>query len=409
MLADPEVLIRVEGAGKKFCRDLKKSLWYGLKDVASELIPEKRNIEKHSILRPKEFWSVNDISFELRRGECLGLIGDNGAGKTTLLKMLNGLVKPDKGRIALRGRVGALIALGAGFNPILTGRENIYVNGSVLGLSKREIDAKMSEIIDFAGIRESIDAPVQNYSSGMQVRLGFAVATALEPDILLLDEVLAVGDAAFRNKCYNRIGTLRKRSCIIFVSHSMDQVGQFCNRVLLLSHGETVFDGGVEEGICMYEESQRTGRNDDDATFENVALPVTDVRITLDQVKVSHGSNIRFNIQVDSNMPVLKTILRIVLYDQKQYPCAEWNSARQGHSMSLRLGANSFHLDLGPILLKTGRYQLGVVLYEESSATMLVWSFKKHEIIVNGFTAQGPPVALRSELLQYPDAEILRT
>src|SRR5207247_3909683 len=182
---DSNVLVRAEGVSKKFCRDLKKSLWYGVKDMASELLPfgSKQQSEKSysvsgphngdsptnngktnrfqsSLLRPGEFWAVSDVSFELKRGECLGLIGGNGAGKTTLLKMLNGLIKPDKGRIEMRGRVGALIALGAGFNPILTGRENIYVNGSVLGLTKREIDDKIEEIIEFAELRECIHSPV---------------------------------------------------------------------------------------------------------------------------------------------------------------------------------------------------------------------------------------------------------
>ena len=159
-------------------------------------------------LRDGEFWAVNDVSFELRRGECLGLIGHNGAGKTTLLKMLNGLIKPDAGSITIRGRVGALIALGAGFNPILTGRENIYINGSVLGLSKKEIDGKIDEIIDFAEIGEFIDSPVQNYSSGMSVRLGFSIASSLSPDVLILDEVLAVGDIGFVIKCLNRVRQL---------------------------------------------------------------------------------------------------------------------------------------------------------------------------------------------------------
>ena len=195
-----DVLICVEGVSKKFCRDLKRSLWYGVKDAVSDVFGREGSTD----LRRDEFLAVNDVSFEVRRGECLGLVGRNGAGKTTLLKMLNGLIKPDHGRIEMRGRVGALIALGAGFNPILTGRENIYVNGSVLGLSRKEIDRKLEDIINFAEIGDFIDLPVQSYSSGMQVRLGFAVATAMEPDILLLDEVLAVGDDAFRSKCFDR-------------------------------------------------------------------------------------------------------------------------------------------------------------------------------------------------------------
>jgi lipopolysaccharide transport system ATP-binding protein len=236
-----DTLVTVEGVSKKFCRSLKRSLWYGLLDLGNELRGHRHGGDGQ--LRQDEFWAVKDVSFELKRGECLGLIGRNGAGKTTLLRMLNGLIKPDGGRIELRGRVGALIALGAGFNPILTGRENIYVNASVLGLTKREIDRKLEEIIDFAEIRDFIDAPVQSYSSGMQVRLGFAVATALKPDILLLDEVLAVGDAAFRVKCFNRIQEIMSECAVVFVSHSVPQLTRICTQLLLLNRGINVMQG----------------------------------------------------------------------------------------------------------------------------------------------------------------------
>jgi len=219
-MSNSEVLVRCGNVSKKFCRDLKKSLWYSVRDVAADFFCLKEQAQQPSNgataeLRPDEFWAVNDISFELKRGECLGLIGRNGAGKTTLLKMLNGLIKPDRGRIEIRGRIGALIALGAGFNPILTARENIYVNGSILGLSKKQIDAKFDEIVEFAEIGEFIDAPVQSYSSGMRVRLGFAVAAVLmKPDVLLLDEVLAVGDVGFTIKCLNAVRQLSARSAV---------------------------------------------------------------------------------------------------------------------------------------------------------------------------------------------------
>lgn len=260
--ADGEVLVRVEGVSKKFCRSLKKSLWYGLCDIGGELSPFGRQARgaRQEVegggdgLRDGEFWAVNHVSFELRRGECLGLIGHNGAGKTTLLKMLNGLIKPDAGKITMRGRVGALIALGAGFNPILTGRENIYINGSVLGLSKKEIDEKVEDIIDFAEVREFIDMPVQNYSSGMQVRLGFAVATALQPDILLLDEVLAVGDMQFYAKCLNTVGRLRRSgTAFILVSHSMLNISRYCDRVAYMQHGRCEYLGPTDRGVAHYE------------------------------------------------------------------------------------------------------------------------------------------------------------
>ena len=252
-----DVQVRVEGVSKKFCLDLKRSLWYGVRDTVSDLLGRDGSEQN---LRRGEFWAVNDVSFELRRGECLGLIGRNGAGKTTLLKMLAGLIKPDRGRIEMRGRVGALIALGAGFNPILTGRENIYVNGAVLGLRKKEIDAKYDDIVDFAEIGTSIDAPVHNYSSGMQVRLGFAVATAMQPDILLLDEVLSVGDAQFRAKCFQRIGKILSRSAVIFVSHDEAQVSRICNEAILLNKGSVSLQGTSEKVLSAYRAREASSR-----------------------------------------------------------------------------------------------------------------------------------------------------
>jgi homopolymeric O-antigen transport system ATP-binding protein len=245
-----EMLIKVEGVKKKFCRSLRKSLKYGMRDIAADLMGWRVPNTK---LRAAEFYAVDDISLELRRGECLGLIGKNGAGKTTLLKMLNGLIKPDAGTITVRGRVGALIALGAGFNPLLSGRENIYVNGAVLGLRKTEISAKMESIIDFAELREFIDAPVQSYSSGMVVRLGFAVAIHCHPDSLLLDEVLAVGDAAFQAKCYNTLNDLRNRGVgFILVSHNLSSIDSFCDRVVYLKKGRSVYVGDTRAGIAEY-------------------------------------------------------------------------------------------------------------------------------------------------------------
>lgn len=246
-----EKLVTVENLSKKFCRDLRTSLWYGVKDIANELLGQDRTA--HSSLRKKEFWAVQDVNFELKRGECLGLIGHNGAGKSTLLKMLNGLIKPDMGMIKIKGRVGALIELGAGFNPILTGRENIYVNGSVLGFSKFEINQKLDEIITFAEIGDFMDTPVQYYSSGMKVRLGFAIAAQMEPDVLIVDEVLAVGDAGFRAKCLNKISEISKNAVVIFVSHQMPQISRISDFVLLLNRGKTQFLGNnLNEGIQLY-------------------------------------------------------------------------------------------------------------------------------------------------------------
>ena len=224
----------------------------------------------------------------------MGLIGHNGAGKTTLLKMLNGLIKPDAGSITMRGRVGALIALGAGFNPILTGRENIYINGSVLGLTKKEIDAKIDEIIDFAEIREFIDMPVQSYSSGMTVRLGFAVATALDPDVLILDEVLAVGDVAFRYKCYRRIDEIRNRAAILFVSHNMPDVGRICTETIVMEKGHPVYIGPPLGGVDAYNSLMNRDAKAN-KVVEEIKYPIKKFRIEVD-------NEIQFNNKLNINL-----------------------------------------------------------------------------------------------------------
>ena len=230
-----DVLIKVENVSKKFCRSLKRSMLYGIEDISRDLLHLPNNSDK---LRKDEFWAVDDVSFEVRRGECLGIIGRNGAGKSTLLKMLNGIILPDKGKITIKGKVGALIEVGAGFHPMLTGRENVYVNGSILGMTKREIDNKFDEIVAFAELEEFIDMPVKHYSSGMNVRLGFAIATTINPDILILDEVLAVGDVSFQIKCLNRVRKLASNSAVIFVSHNMQHIALFCSLVFKLVKGE---------------------------------------------------------------------------------------------------------------------------------------------------------------------------
>jgi len=247
-----DTLIKVENVSKKFCRSLKKSLWYGMQDLGNELFGRRHGRDGGP--RDDEFWAVRGVNFKIKRGEAIGIIGRNGSGKTTLLRMLNGLIKPDQGCIEVRGRVGGLIALGAGFNPVLTGRENIYVNAAVLGLSKRETDKQIDEIIDFSGLAQFIDSPVQTYSSGMMVRLGFSIATALSPDILLLDEVLAVGDEVFQRKCFERLDVFLRRQdkVLIFVSHNMRQVERLCSRGILLDQGYVLINGPSSEACNAY-------------------------------------------------------------------------------------------------------------------------------------------------------------
>ncbi len=206
----------------------------------------------------REVWALKDVNFEVGEGEALGIIGPNGAGKSTILKLLAGIIEPTSGRIETRGRVSALIEVGAGFHWDLTGRENVYLNGSILGLTKREIDAKFDSIVEFAELEEFIDTPVKRYSSGMYTRLGFAVAADLDPDILLVDEVLAVGDAGFQHKCLNHMRSLLTSGrVVILVSHNLAAVSDLCTRAIVMSRGATRFDGDPGPAVAEYFESMR--------------------------------------------------------------------------------------------------------------------------------------------------------
>jgi lipopolysaccharide transport system ATP-binding protein len=245
-----DIVIRAEHISKKFCKSLKYVMTYGAVDITKDFLNIKSRTET---LRKGEFWAVDEVTFGLNRGQTIGIIGPNGSGKSTILKMLNGIYMPDKGKIQIKGRVGALIEVGAGFHPMLTGRENIYINGSILGMSKKEIDKKFDEIVDFADIGDFIDSPVKHYSSGMYVRLGFSIAVHCEPEILLVDEVLAVGDSRFYNKCTQKINQMTaNNTSIVLVSHNMWLIKTMCDWVLLLGQGKIVKAGNPSECIYAY-------------------------------------------------------------------------------------------------------------------------------------------------------------
>jgi lipopolysaccharide transport system ATP-binding protein len=247
-----DTVIRATGISKKFCRSLRRAVSYGLIDIGRNAIGLSARSDR---LRSREFWAVDDVSFELRRGEVLGIVGVNGSGKSTILKMLNGLIMPDRGRIEVNGRVSALIEVGAGFHPMLTGRENIYINGAILGMRRREIDRRFDSIVEFSGVGDAIDTPLKFYSSGMYVRLGFAVAAHLETDALLVDEVLAVGDAEFRTRCYRKIADLlREGVAIAFVSHNLVDLQRLCTRSFWLDEGRIEHEGDTMGVLGGYTE-----------------------------------------------------------------------------------------------------------------------------------------------------------
>lgn len=319
-----EPLVIVENLSKKFCKDLKTSLWYGVKDLLSGV---RGNVAER-FLRPKEFWAVKDISFELRRGECLGLIGHNGAGKSTLLKILNGLINPDAGKVTMKGRVGALIELGAGFNPILTGRENIYNNGAILGFTKAEIDTKIGTIISFAELEAFIDMPIQHYSSGMKVRLGFAIAAQMEPDVLIIDEVLAVGDLGFVLKCFKTIDTILPHTAVIFVSHNMPMVSRICTHIILMEHGQSKFQGDdVAKAIDKY--YMRFMNNESNVVYDDGSIRMEDIQL-LDPItgeptnQLHWGDDLKLNIKLALQDCLKSPLFTFQILDKEQRPVASF-------------------------------------------------------------------------------------
>ncbi len=380
-MSDPEVLITAEGASKKFCKDLRTSLAYGVQDLFGEALGRQRGEQ----LRAKEFWAVQDVSFEVRRGECLGLVGRNGAGKTTLLRMLNGLIKPDRGHITMRGRVGALIALGAGFNPILTGRENVYVNGAVLGLSKADIDARFDEIVDFAELGEFIDSPVQSYSSGMSVRLGYSIASSLEPDILILDEVLAVGDEAFRLKCYQRIGKMMSQTAVILVSHNMEHIGGICSSVLFLRNGRQTYYPNTVEGIDAYfaaNEISGSGGTSD-GSVRIVYQPIRTVHVQFESDCIRYGERMMIDVFVDSDSEIKNVEISLTLVDQQHRAVLCYNSVRGGHEFNLEAGEQVIRFQLKEVMLHDGKYTWNLNLKRRDSIENLVYFVRAGQVKVS--------------------------
>lgn len=357
-----EVLIKVDKVSKKFSKDLKKSLYYGLVDVFGGVGGSNKKRE----LRKDEFWAVNDVSFEVKRGECLGLIGHNGAGKSTLLKMLNGLILPDQGSITMYGKVGALIELGAGFNPILTGRENIYNNAAVIGFSKKEIDEKFDSIVEFSEIEEFIDTPVQNYSSGMKVRLGFAIAAQMQPDILIIDEVLAVGDLGFKIKCMNTIQQLLKNTAVIFVSHAMTQITTVCTRLILMNKGNIEFSGndigaGIEKYFLKFESNEQQIISAKNTLLNKIELRTVNSLTPLKELVINSGETIivDFELKVDQSIKNLK--FRLGIFNIEYRLIAEVDSEQTNFTVkNVNEGIVRISARIDNLFLRYGKYTIHI-------------------------------------------------
>jgi lipopolysaccharide transport system ATP-binding protein len=276
-------VIVAEGVAKRYRLGERES-YSALRDVlAGAVTAPIRKLRRRGGAHP-EIWALDDVSFTLGRGEVLGLIGANGAGKSTLLKILSRITDPTRGRVVLRGRVGSLLEVGTGFHPELTGRENIMLNGTILGMRRAEIVRRFDEIVEFSGAQKFLDTPVKRYSSGMQVRLAFAVAAHLEPEILLVDEVLAVGDAEFQQKCLGKMRDVtREGRTVVFVSHNLASVRALCQRALVLGGGRLVFDGPTEDAVHYYLGHVTGGPSPAVVTGDDLRLHVAKERLYSDE------------------------------------------------------------------------------------------------------------------------------
>jgi lipopolysaccharide transport system ATP-binding protein len=327
----PDIVLRFDQIWKKFRRGEQKH------DSLRDLIPAiARKLLKHQRpeeLREQEFWAIKDVSFQVERGEALGIIGPNGAGKSTALKLLSGILTPDRGEISVSGRLSALIEVGAGFHPDLTGRENIYLNGAILGMKRKEMDRKLDEIVSFSELSEFLDTPVKRYSSGMYARLGFSVAAHVDPDILLVDEVLSVGDWAFQRKCLEKMEAFVKKGVtIIFISHNLQAVVNLCPKALLLRKGSIVEAGPTGQVVRRYlSEAASPARVD-----------VRDRTIWIDSVSVvdeegkeanlfTAGEKVSVIIKVRSNVREDGLAVTLDFQDGNNHSVFNTSSERLGH------------------------------------------------------------------------------
>ena len=316
----------------------------------------------------KYHWALNDVSFELEKGQSLALVGPNGAGKSTILKLLAKITTPTSGQVNVNGQLSALIELGAGFHPDLTGRENIFLNGTILGLTYKDIQKRYDEIVAFSEIENFIDTPVKRYSSGMTVRLGFAVASCIEPDILLVDEVLAVGDASFRQKCIERIKTLLSNgTSLIFVSHDMGLVRSVCERAIYIEHGmvqNTGTSGGIIDIYNQVLDKRRIEKmnraEDADGEVEGSGVEVTKIEamgLNGDPIREVYGDEpIEIRVKYTAYKNIGKSNAIILIYRSDGLMCANMRSYLDGYPMAIEKGEGEYSVKLDPLQLFGGTY-----------------------------------------------------
>ena len=340
------------------------------------LYHERNQYLKATILRRKrstyeEFWALRNVSFEVREGEAFGIIGENGSGKSTLLKCLAQILRPDKGRIEHHGSVSALLELGAGFHPELSGRENVYLNGAILGLSKKQLDSKFDEIVAFSGLERFIDTPVKNYSSGMYVRLGFAVAVNVDPDILVIDEVLAVGDENFQRKCAEKINDFRQDGrTIVLVSHGLGQVRNLCDRAVWLSHGTLQAVGPTGDVINEY---AGTTHEDSEISANGTQWGSGEARVTKIELLDGSGTSIRrchtgdtvtLRLHYNAHQPIPRPVFGLALHTIEGVHVTGPNSRERGLVPDAISGPGHVDITFDPLTLLAGTYDVTTSIYD---------------------------------------------
>jgi lipopolysaccharide transport system ATP-binding protein len=363
-----DVALHVEGLGKMYRLGAKKRGRDSLADAYTQRLREWTGRSKREPKRT--FWALQNATFDVRRGENVGIIGMNGAGKSTLLKVLSRIVTPTTGRAEIRGRVGALLEVGTGFHAELSGRENVYLYGAILGMSVKEIAAKFDAIVEFAGVWEFIDTPVKRYSSGMYVRLAFAVAAHLDPEVLILDEVLAVGDLTFQRKCIEfSKGLQKKNATILFVSHNMFSIKSMCERVIYLRKGELVYDGPTDQGIALYEDDARlaaTGGADE--TPEKWPIRFTDVRLLNDEgdakTVFEFGESMKLRMTYTTREPLKNPNVVVALVRSDNVGCCNYSTETDGVELGTLDGEGEIELDIPPLKLVSEAYTISILVRE---------------------------------------------
>jgi len=367
-----DIAIRAENLSKQYKIGVGKhhnTLRDQLVDGVKSLF--RRNSRSHS--GKATIWALQDVSFEIREGESVGIIGHNGAGKSTLLKLLSRITEPTKGRAEIYGRLGSLLEVGTGFSYELTGRENLYLSGAILGMPKAEIERKFDQIVAFAEIEEFIDTPVKHYSSGMYVRLAFAVAAHLEPDILLIDEVLSVGDLAFQRKCMEYAKRLQEQhTTMLFVSHNMFAIKAMCSRVIYISSGQVRFDGAPEDAIQLYEQESRLGTAPSGQGFsaDPSQCPIYLADIELydkdgqSRTIFDYGDRMRVRLTFEAPHRVMNPNVNVSFIRSDNVACCNYNMAMDGFMIPFLVGRETIEVLMPPLKLVSELYTVEVRVWD---------------------------------------------